>query len=88
MTEKQIKGLLVAHFGNTAYIIQDHLDWVSKDENVLKDFPKLSKIFDVLGDVLFLIIQDLNDNISGNQLIKFNSLFEEESIKKLKECLE
>lgn len=75
------------HFMGAGHIIQDHLDWISKDEIVLKNFPKLSKIFDKLGDILFLVIQDLNYDISGDRLIKFNTLFEEEAIKKLKECL-
>lgn len=75
------------HFGSAAFNIQDSLDHVSKDEYILKDYLKLSKLFDVLGDVLYGIIHDLDYSISGDSLIKDRKEFQEIAIKKIKEIV-
>ncbi len=75
------------HFGSAAFKVQDSLDHVSKDEYILKDYPRLSKLFDVLGDIFYFIINDLDYDISGDHLIKNKKEFQEKAIKKIKETI-
>ena len=76
------------YFGVAAFHVQNSLDHVSKDEYILKDYPKLSKLFDVLGDVLCFIIDDLDHSISGDYFIENKKEFQEKAIKKIKEVID
>ena len=72
------------HWGNSAYLISDSLEQVSEERYIITDFPRLSKIFDLLAPVFYDIIDDLGYDTSGDSLIKDKAKFQEEAIEKLR----